>query len=485
MKFKILASSFTCILTAALSAKAANQTATASTIETTGLPYTIQLQTADFGAATLPTLQSFATGTYDGKWVLAAGRTNGLHGFTPNGTTNFPPAHQNTDIWVIDPVSKQSWSRSLNDASASISAPVFNALSATATQSFQQNNTLYVSGGYVYDSVSNDFTTYNTLTALDLPDVINWVQTGTGTLGAAVRQTSDAALKVTGGSMDLVGSKVFLSLGQDFEGPYTPGSNGTYTKQIRTFDIVDNGSTLSIANVASSTPDDDYRRRDLNIVSLGPSTSDAALVALSGVFTLSGGAWTVPVEVDDTGTPSMADPTLPDTFKQGMNGYDTAKLVLYSPSTGDNHILLLGGISLQTYDGSQFVSDNNLPFTSQGSSIIREDDGTYTQYYLGDVYPDVIGGGTGDPLLFGAEAEFFVHPDVALSNGLINYDELSGPTLLGYVFGGIAAEEANFGDTSASNLPFEVWYTPIPEPGTTVLILLGALTLLTWRRANR
>ena len=35
----------------------------------------------DFGNASLPTLQSFASGTYDGKWVLLAGRTNGLHGF--------------------------------------------------------------------------------------------------------------------------------------------------------------------------------------------------------------------------------------------------------------------------------------------------------------------------------------------------------------------------------------------------------------------
>lgn len=474
-----------CLLVgSALTAQATNQTATVSPIELTGLPYGIEMQVADMGSAELPTLQSYASGTYDGKWILAAGRTNGLHSFTQSGVTNFPPAAQNTDLWVIDPLAKQSWHRSLGDGTAGISSSVFNALSATATQSVQRNNTLYVTGGYVYDSVGDNFTTYNTLTALDLAGVVDWVQTGTGSLASSVRQTSDPGLKVTGGELDLVGGKAFLTFGQDFEGGYTPGSNGVYTKQVRTFDIVDNGVTLSISPIIASTTEDAYRRRDLNIVPLGPSTADAALVALSGVFTDSGGAWTVPVEIGADGTPTMADPNLASTFKQGMNGYDAAKLVMYSPSTGENHILLLGGISLQTYDGAQFVTDNGLPFTSQGSAIVRGDDGTYRQYYLGDVYPDVMDLNTGNPLLFGAEATFFLNPDVKLFAGFINFDELNGRTLLGYVFGGIAAEQANDGASAASNLPFEVWYNPVPEPGSATLILLG---ILGWasRRSRR
>lgn len=481
MKLGLLPSLCVVTVQTIASAYADNQTATVTPVQTSGLPYSIELQLADLGGASLPTLQSYASGTYDGKWVLAAGRTNGLHSFTSDGLTNFPPEYQNTDIWVIDPVSKQSWSRSLNDATAAISNSVFDALSATATQSAQQGSTLYVVGGYLYDSGIDDFTTYNTLTALDLPGVIDWVQTGTGSLADSVRQTADETFRVTGGSLDFVGGKAFLTFGQDFEGPYTPGSNGVYTRQVRTFDIVDDGVTLSIANVAASTPEDAYRRRDLNVVPIETSSPDAALVALSGVFTLSGGAWTVPVEVASDGTPSMADPTLDSTFKQGMNGYDTAKLVLYSPLTGENHILLLGGISLQTFDGSNFVIDNNLPFTSQGSAIVRQSDGTYTPFYLGDVYPDVIDAGTGNPLLFGAEAEFFLNPDVALFNGFIDMDALTGPTLLGHVFGGIAAEQPNFGDTAASNLLFEVWFTPVPEPGTPGLLLLGALGMSSMR----
>lgn len=177
----------------------------------------------------------------------------------------------------------------------------------------------------------------------------------------------------------------------------------------------------------------------------------------------------------------MADPDNPSTFKQGMNGYNTANAVLYSPSTQENHILLLGGISLQTYDGSEFVTDNDIPFTSQGTSIVRDASGNYVQYFLGDVYPDIIDGESGNPLLFGAEAQFLLNPEISLYQGAINLDALTGPTLLGYVFGGIAAEQPNFGATAASNLLFEVWYTPVPEPGTTALLLSAALALVFFR----
>ncbi len=465
------------IVILAPAALADNQTPTVSPVQLSGLPYTISLQTANTGSANLPTLQSYAAGTHDGKWIFVAGRTNGLHNFTESGLANFPPEFQNTDIWVVDPIAKQSWSRSLTDGSAGISSSVFNALSATATQSVQQGDTLYVAGGYLYDSGINNFTTYDTLTALDLSGVVDWVQHGTGTLAASVRQTSDPALQVTGGSMNLVNGRALLVFGQDFQGPYTPGSNGTYTKQVRSFDIVDSGTSISVANVSASTPEEAFRRRDMNIVPVVTGSGGPALVALSGVFTESGGAWTVPVEISADGTPTMADPEDPSTFKQAMNGYNTASLVMYSPSTGENHILLLGGISLVTYDGSAFVVDENLPFTSQGTSIVRDADGTYTQYYLGEVYPDIIDLDTEEPLLFGAESQFLLNPDIALSGGAINLDILSGPTLLGYVFGGIAAEQANFGATAASNQLFEVWYTPVPEPGTAAMVLLGVFAL--------
>lgn len=55
------------------------------------------------------------------------------------------------------------------------------------------------------------------------------------------------------------------------------------------------------------------------------------------------------------------------------------------------------------------------------------------------------------------------------ANGVVKLDELSGPTTLGYIFGGLAANAPNTrfvpGTASAaSNLIFEVVLTPVPEP---------------------
>src|SRR5262245_62146540 len=145
---------------AARAALADNQTATVDPIEIGGaLPYQISLSTYDFGSADLPTLQSFAAGMYNGKWIMLAGRTNGLHGFTNAGGTNFPAAYQNHDIWVVDPVTKQSWRRSL-DNDATVSAQMLAELTSTNTEFAQLGDRLYVAGGYGVRSTGSGFQTF-------------------------------------------------------------------------------------------------------------------------------------------------------------------------------------------------------------------------------------------------------------------------------------------------------------------------------------
>src|SRR4051794_2072694 len=94
---------FTAAVLIAVPVNADNQTPTVSPIDLgDSLRYQISVQSYDFGAAELPTLQSYAAGTYQGKWVLIAGRTNGLHKFENSGATNFPAASRNQEVWVID-----------------------------------------------------------------------------------------------------------------------------------------------------------------------------------------------------------------------------------------------------------------------------------------------------------------------------------------------------------------------------------------------
>jgi hypothetical protein len=487
LSFASLALGFLSVVSAA---SAQNQTPTLSPIVVGGdLPYEVNVYVRNMGSATIPTLQSFAFGQLGDEWVIVAGRTNGLHNFSGDGTTNFPPQFQNTNVWVIDPVAQQSWSRSLTDPSAGLTAAQVDSLSATNTEFFQNGTTLYVAGGYVYDSVGNDFTTYDTLSALDLPGVVAWVKDDVGSLAANLRQLTDPVFKVTGGIMQQIDGRTLLVFGQDFEGPYTPGVSGVYTHEVRSFDIDDDGGELGISNLAISMPIPAYRRRDLNVVPFlhneGPGTYTEGLIAFSGVFTEAVGVWTVPVEITAAGVPSMADPNDPNTFKQGMNNYDSPTISLYRTSDDSTHTLVFGGISLQFYDEetSTIVTDNNAPFIKQSTSIVRSSAGAYTQYLLeSGAFPTI--NGVNGPLLFGAGARFFPAGDVPMIGDLVDLDSLGGSMLLGQIYGGIMATAPNNGPSTASSYVFDVVLTA-PEAGELGSLLAATVLCALARRRRR
>jgi hypothetical protein len=438
------------------------------------------------GTASVPTLQSFASGIYDDQWVLVAGRTNGLHGFSDDGLANFPPRYQNTDVWVIDPISKETWSRSLNDTSSGLSSSEIDSLSSTNTESYQDGNTLFIVGGYVYSRAKNNFTTYNALSAIDLPTLVNWVKGTDETLHTnailqvAGEESSDNSydggfFQVTGGGLEKIEDRYQLVFGQKFEGPYAHGSTTfqVYTSQVRSFDIdydFANGSLSystdsNMINPSGGDPSR-FRRRDLNVFPIlspdGQGGTTKSTVALAGVFYNGVGVWTVPVEIGYDGVPTTENPTNdPDVFRQAMNQYESGKIGLYSQTSGEMTQVLLGGISANTFDPAteQLTYDENNGFHRQITAVLRDASGTYQQQYISD-FPDVYDG-NGKLLYFGANAQFFPAKNVpVLTDGVINLDSLSTETVIGYMFGGIAADQPNFGTTVASSIIFEVTYAP-------------------------
>ena len=478
------------VATVPLPAAAQHQTDTFTPVHVgSSQPWQVSLRRYDFGPANKPTLQSFAAGTYDGKWVMLAGRTNGMHGFGQSGSQNFPPAAQNKEVWVIDPVTKQSWRRSLA-TDAGIGSLQLAHLSSTNTQFAQVGERLYVTGGYA--SGPQGFQTYNFLSSIDLPKLTDWVINGTGSAAAAIRSINDEAFRVTGGAMYPMNGRMHLVFGQNFTGGY-PGGSGVYTQQVRSFDIIDDGTNLSIANYGATAPDPSYRRRDLNVYPvLHRNTNgslDIGVEALSGVFTLSNGAWTVPVYVNDDGQASMRDPASPDAFKQAMNNYHSAKLGLYSEQADSMHEVLFGGITLHYYDErlTSFVRDDGLPFTNQITQVNKDSAGNHTQDLIGE-FP-VLLDQQGNRMRFGAGAEFFHADGIPMyDNGVINLDALTGPTVLGYIYGGIFANAPHTQGVTgavsgASNEIFEVIYTPIPEPAGPALVSVALVALLR-RRAR-
>lgn len=476
---------------------AANQTQNVTPVIVGGnLPYSVQLDRFDpLQTIARPSLHSFVASEYDGQWVLIGGLSNGLHGFDID-RVSIEERFANSDVWVIDPVAQTSWNRSLltEVTSGGLTNDQLLSLTGANAQFEQVGDRLYVTGGYgdndVVDPTSRD--TFSNLTAFDLPGLVDWAKGGAGMVSDHIRQISDPLFKVTGGDMYQVDGQMQLVFGQDFNQEYQGNQvNGEYTKQVRTFTIQDDGTSLDFTQIQVSPQEEYFRRRDLNVYPTVGNGIDGnpehGLTVLSGVFTLSRGAWTVPVEIDASGNPTQIDlgndpmnangelDNDSSVFKQGMNNYHSAKLGLFSALSGDMHELLFGGITLQEYDPSNpnadangFVTDNFLPNTRQISSVVRKDDGSYEQHFLGE-YPELYSDEPEPQVLrFGSNAEFFVADGIpTFDNGVIDLDALPvGETTVGYIYGGLITNAPHvFGNptalSSASGEIFAVTLTRI------------------------
>lgn len=432
------------------------------------LPFRIQIDRANFQ---LPNgIHSGIVGVYKGQWVFIAGRANGLHGFGPDP---FPPEVQNTRIYVVNPATGTSASRSLSDPSSGLNQQQIDSLSVTSPEGYQEDTTFYMAGGYGIDTATGTYGTKPILTAIYLPGIIDWVtQPGNpnNSVIKNIRQLTSPIFQITGGRMFKLGNVTQLIFGQTFTGPYTSASNGFYSQQIRQFQINNTGPQLTISNytLSPNTPNPNYRRRDLNVLPAfltHNSLLQYGLVAYAGVFTNAGGTWTVPVVIDQTGTPSMSDPNAVSTFKQAMNQYVCASAPLYSRKYMSNYDIFFGGISYGFFSGGTFQTDTEMPFINQVTTVQIDKNNNFSQYIMNNQYP-VIASTTinpGNPLLFGAGAYFILANVQQYPNHIINLDNIRTPTVIGYIAGGIASTLANtntMADSFATPYVFTVTLVP-------------------------
>lgn len=438
-----------------------NQTATLSPVlPENALPFTLEIEQASFS---LPAgIQAYASAIYKDRWVLLAGRSNGLHGFDNVGN-NFPPTDQNRAVYVIDPETGESRFRSLDESGLTISE--IDSLSVTAAQSFQKGKYLYLVGGYGINRLTDEMETKSTLTTINLSKLIDWVKGKKENLIDAIKQVSDPLLQVTGGFLYQLNDHepFLLMLGQNFIGLYRDGSNGIYTEQIRPFWV--NDKKLSILPDRTRVEMPDYRRRDLNIAPV-ILNDKFAYIAFAGVFTLDTGVWTVPITIEPNGSSYEPDPNDPSTFKQAMNHYNCATFGLYSSKTKDMYVVFPGGISFGYFSGGEFLTDPEFPFINQVTTIKIDKKNRFTQYLMNAEYPFIASTGTnpGNQLLFGAEAVFFQKKGIELySNEVIRLDKIKKPTVIGYIAGGIMSTLPNTtsrADSTASPYVFKVTLIP-------------------------
>jgi hypothetical protein len=441
-------------------------------------PFNLELRLVSM-AGEVPTLHSYVAGQHGNEWVLLAGKTNGLHGMT--GRNAFDPAFENRVVWVINPLTGASWSKSLETSPASgLSQDQVDSLSAVNAQFIQVDSILYVVGGYGYRRSIADHTTYATLTAIDLPALIAWTKAQPGseptTAAQSIRQITDPFFQVTGGGLERIGDEFQLIFGQNYAGAYRPFLNGIYTQQVRRFRVASSFPELAVVpqSMVATPPSADFRRRDLNVLPIVERRRDAPFdledkaLVLGGVFTLAGGVWTLPVVVSAGGNVEQMPAGQPQTLHQALQQYHCAKLLLYNDISDEMHCVLFGGISLKYYDfgTGTYLTDENAPFVNDVTNEVRYPDGSMRQFQLPHLFPGLRAPWDDSKLLlFGTNAEFFKDPAVPLIRPkIVDMQALAQSTRVGWIHGGIMAEAPNFGRTAASGYIFEVWLHPVLPP---------------------
>jgi len=411
-------------------------------------PFNIQLQPLSVPGT--GGLQSFAYGQHGGKWLLIGGRLDGLHRRQP--FASFDLAGHNNQLLVIDPVTQQQWTAPLT----SLPAALQEQLSSTNMQFYQNGDYLYLTGGYGYSNTAADHVTYDKLTAVEVPAVIEAVVNGTA-FSAFFRQITNAQFAVTGGHLLMIYDTYYLVGGQKFEGRYNPmgpnhgpGFVQEYTNQIRKFRINDNGSTLSVTHLPSATDVANLHRRDFNVAPQIMPDGQEGATAFSGVFQATADLpYLNCVNIDSSGY------AVNNAFSQYYNHYHCAFLPLYSANAAEMHTVFFGGIA-QFYDSlGVLVQDNNVPFVRTIARVTRNAGGMMSEYKLPVEMPALLGSG----------AEFIPQEGLpAYSNGVIKLDDLSGDTIfVGYIYGGIASTARNIfwintgSESSANNQIYKVF----------------------------
>lgn len=412
-------------------------------------------------------MQSFANGADNGKWLLMGGRIDGLHRRQP--WASFDEAGQNNQLTVVDPISAEVWTAPLN----SLPAPVAEQLRSTNIQFFQNGNTLYLIGGYGYSATAADHITYPRLTAVNVPDAINAIITGTD-LSPHFRYINDELLAVTGGYLHMLNGNYYLVGGHRFDGRYNPMNNPTfsqeYTNALRIFDIDDDGTDLSVEMIDTWIDQAAFHRRDYNVSTQILPDGSFGLTAFSGVFQP-----TVDLPYLNAVNISTDDYTIQDDFAQYFNHYHCAHIPIYDEDQNQMHTIFFGGIAQYYMDGETMMQDDDVPFVKTIARVTRTADGSMAEYALPVEMPGLLGSGS----------EFIPAPGIpSYGNGVIKLNDLGADSVLvGYIVGGIHSSAPNIfwvndgTQSEAYSTVFKVYITANAPLSTDQLNLMSTNSL--------
>ena len=383
----------------------------------------------------LPGLHSYAFAQHNGKWLIIGGRKDGVHARQPFNA--FPDAQNNTTIYVVDVVTQQSWTASVNVLPVGLKEQ----LQSTNMNFYQDGDALFIVGGYAYSTTAADHKTFNNLTSVDVPNLINAIIAGTP-ITSYFKQIANDVFAITGGQLGKIGSTFYLVGGHRFDGRYNPMNNPTFTQAysnaIRKFTIDNSGASLSYANYEEVVDAVHLHRRDYNLLPQVFPNGELGYTISSGVFQIAVDLpFLYPVDIKAGGYFSQTQ------FNQYLSNYHSGKACLYDATNNRMHNLFFGGMSQYYYSGGTLVQDNTVPFVRTISRTTRLADGSLLEYQLPVEMPN----------LKGAGAEFIPNESLPhYSNEVIQLSNISDDEfVIGHLFGGIQSSSASaFTDNQTS-----------------------------------
>ena len=407
-------------------------------------PFTVQIEPVI--ASPLPALHSFAFAQSGDKWLIIGGRTNGLHGLNSSG--GFPPEYKNDLVTVIDTATWAFYTADLNQLSQTIADPMRSA----NMQYIQEGNYLYMIGGYGYDSVASIFVSFPKLTAIHVDNIIDAV-INAQPIAPTIRQVTDTNFSICGGELGKIGSDYYLIGGHNFGGRYSDDPFAglfiqTYSDRIKKFNLADDGTTITLSGYSYQVDTNNFHRRDLNMAPIVNPDNSFGIGIYGGVFRKDSNLpFREPIRLNTASTSV-------NTYQQIMNQYTCAMMPIYDSATQKMYTTFFGGISLYNYNDTTglLTRDKDVPFVDDITTLSCSSIGIYEEALLPIEMPS----------LLGSNAKF-VHTQHVSSyaNEVIRIRDLPNTKILaGYIFGGIRAQEGNFGNSSANDTVYRVFITP-------------------------
>lgn len=416
-------------------------------IEVSVLPSLPTITLTPVNSTGLPAVREPVIGYNSGNWLLVSASIGNFHDFNKTYIDQ---------IYVYNPGSGNIHTAPIT----SLPPEIQNQLNSSDIEFVQDGDTLYLIGGF-YTPDNSNWTTLNTITAINVPGMMNAIISGNPNLSPfATFNTTITEFKVTGGQLGKIGNYFYLTFGQDCEGNYCATAQH-YTHTIYKFTTDPLLTSVDIVSHVTHVDLDGsgWRRRDYTLSPLIINGQET-LFAGAGPFTPGDNAavWTNGITFDQNIVSN-------DHFiSQQANQYLTSRLSMYSVKNKQNYTATFSGLSNLYWGESGLVYDDTTPYGNV-LDIVSVDASSNVQEYA-NLTPLCSGKPLSSCLYMGLSAYFIPIETYFDSRGILLLDALpqNTPTLVGYIYGGMTSTDQDIFSTpspsTVTNQVYAVYVTP-------------------------